>query len=394
MSVWRSPVLYIGILLILLVAGLLGAPFLVDWNRYRATVEDYGRQLTGREVAVTGDISARLFPWPHIRLKGVKVANVPGGLITDVVRAETVEARMLLGSLLGGRVEVSNIRIVKPVFSFERLDTSEVNWWLTPQFTDKAPVEAERISIEDLEIVDGTVFISDTRRGGTAQFEDVDMSLSAQSLLGTVEGQGPARAEAAGRSRSASAPPPTRPASLSGSPSGFRRSKGQASSTSSTAPIPRRAMSRCPEPSPPNPMSRPAASPDSQSKVRALVFKAEHRFPGGPCASAQYRDRARRPRTCRQPPDRQRGDRASGAHLGDGRSALAQLRSRRHARQHGPRGAEERRVPRRPLPLPAGSAGHARRTHQARYRQPRRRRRQARRHQARSRAFGKRPHHP
>ncbi|MDP9137802.1 MAG: AsmA family protein, partial [Pseudomonadota bacterium] len=190
MSVWRSPVLYISILLVVVVAGLLSAPFLVDWNRYRATVEETGRQLTGRDVSVTGDISARLFPWPHIRLEGVRVANVPGTLISDVVRAEVVEARMLLGSLMGGRVEVSNIRIVKPVFSFERLDTSEVNWWLTPKLLHAAPVEAERVSIKDLEIVDGTVFISDTRRGGTAAFNGVDMSVSAQSLLGPWKAKG------------------------------------------------------------------------------------------------------------------------------------------------------------------------------------------------------------
>ncbi len=190
MSVWRSPVLYAGIFLVLLVAGLIGAPFLIDWNGYRGTVEDYARKLTGRDVEVTGDISARLFPWPHLRLKGVRVANEPGTLITDMARAETVEARVLLGSLLGGRVEVSNIRIVKPVISFERLDTGDVNWWLSPQLDGSAPLGADKISIEDLEIVDGTLFVSDTRRGGTAEFDDVDMLISAQSLLGPWKAHG------------------------------------------------------------------------------------------------------------------------------------------------------------------------------------------------------------
>ncbi len=197
MSVWRSPVLYTGIFLVLLVAGLISAPFLIDWNSYRGTVEDYARKLTGRDVTVTGDISVRLFPWPHLRLKGVRVANVPGTLISDVARAETVEARMLLGSLLGGRVEVSNIRIVKPVFSFERLDTSDVNWWLSPKLEGGGSLRAEKISIEDLEIVDGTLFVSDTRRGGTAEFNDVNMSVSAQSLLGPWKARGQLAAQGA-----------------------------------------------------------------------------------------------------------------------------------------------------------------------------------------------------
>ena len=277
MSVWRSPVLYIGILLIAVVAGLLGAPFLVDWNHYRETVEEYGRQLTGRDVAVTGDISVRLFPWPHIRLKGVRVANVPGTLIADVVRAETVEARMLLGSLLGGRVEVSNIRIVKPVFSFERLDTSEVNWWFTPQFAMHAPVEAERISIEDLEIVDGTVFISDTRRGGTAQFEGVDMSLSAQSLLGPWKAKG--ELVQSGRPFSIGISTSTYKA---GEPFGFtfRFSPVEgpglvytfdgAYSAASDEPLTGTITAE--------PYVAASGKSNSQSKVRALVFKAEIGF--------------------------------------------------------------------------------------------------------------------
>ena len=48
MSVWRSPLLYLGIALILIAAAALAAPLYIDWNSYRADIEDYGRQLTGR----------------------------------------------------------------------------------------------------------------------------------------------------------------------------------------------------------------------------------------------------------------------------------------------------------------------------------------------------------
>lgn len=64
MSVWRSPIAYVGVVLVLLIAGLSGAPLLIDWNNYRGAIEDYGRSVTGREFVVAGDISARLFPWP------------------------------------------------------------------------------------------------------------------------------------------------------------------------------------------------------------------------------------------------------------------------------------------------------------------------------------------
>src|SRR5687768_5030867 len=190
MSVWKSPILYVGIALVLSLVGLLSAPFIVDWNSYRASVEDYGRKLTGREVVISGDISARLFPWPRLRLEGVRIANPAGAAIPDLVKAEAIEARMLLGSLISGHVEVSDIRVEKPVFALERLETGEASWWLRPQLKGGIPIGAERISVEDLEIVDGQIFLSDSRRGGTAQFDDFDAVLSSQTLLGPWKARG------------------------------------------------------------------------------------------------------------------------------------------------------------------------------------------------------------
>ena len=49
MKVWKSPVFYFGMLLVVAVVGLLLAPFVVDWNGYRADLEAYGKKLTGRD---------------------------------------------------------------------------------------------------------------------------------------------------------------------------------------------------------------------------------------------------------------------------------------------------------------------------------------------------------
>ena len=190
MSIWKSPIVYVGITLVLLVIGLLSAPFIIDWNGYRAALEDYGSQLTGRRVVISGDISARIFPWPRLRLERVSIANPEGAANRDLVNAEAVEARMLLGSLISGHVEVSDIRIEKPVFALERLESGSASWWITPRLREGMPIGAERISVENLEIVDGKILLSDSRRGGTAQFEDFDAVLSSQTLLGPWKARG------------------------------------------------------------------------------------------------------------------------------------------------------------------------------------------------------------
>ncbi|MGH6875155.1 MAG: AsmA family protein, partial [Aestuariivirgaceae bacterium] len=190
MSVWKSPIVYVGITLVLLVLGLLSAPFVVDWNGYRAALEDYGSQLTGRRVVIAGDISARVFPWPRLRLESVSIANPEGASSPNLVNAKAVEARMLLGSLISGHVDVSDIRIERPVFALERLESGAASWWITPRLREGAPIGAERISVENLEIVDGKILLSDSRRGGTAQFDDFDAVLSSQTLLGPWKARG------------------------------------------------------------------------------------------------------------------------------------------------------------------------------------------------------------
>jgi uncharacterized protein involved in outer membrane biogenesis len=190
MSVWKSPILYVGIALVVLVAALLSAPFLINWDSYRASFEDYGRKLTGREVAISGDISARVFPWPRLRLEGVRIANPEGAANPYLVTAEAIEARMLLPSLISGHVEVTDIRVERPVFAFERLESGVGSWWLNPELEAGIPIGAERISVEDLEIVDGKILLSDRRRGGTAVFDDFDATLSSHTLLGPWKARG------------------------------------------------------------------------------------------------------------------------------------------------------------------------------------------------------------
>ena len=99
MKVWKSPVLYFGVLLVIVVIGLLAAPFIIDWNGYRADLEAYGKKLTGREVIVEGPVSARLFPWPRLTVENVK--KTMGLDITIVTSAETDEEGRELLKLIG-----------------------------------------------------------------------------------------------------------------------------------------------------------------------------------------------------------------------------------------------------------------------------------------------------
>ena len=65
----RSPLLIVGTLLVLLLAGALATPFFVNWSTYRAEIEEYGRTILGREVKIAGPIDIQILPLPTLTLE-------------------------------------------------------------------------------------------------------------------------------------------------------------------------------------------------------------------------------------------------------------------------------------------------------------------------------------
>ncbi|MGI9464684.1 MAG: AsmA family protein, partial [Aestuariivirgaceae bacterium] len=166
---WRSPLLYLGIALILIAGAALTAPLYIDWNSYRTDIEDYGRQLTGRKVHIGGDIRARLFPWPVVWLEKVRVENPPGAKLPDLMRADQIEMRLALAPLVSGKFVVEGVRVDQPAFAFERLATGAGTWQLQPRVTLTEMVNVEAVTVAGIEIVDGVVVLADGRRGGAAK---------------------------------------------------------------------------------------------------------------------------------------------------------------------------------------------------------------------------------
>ncbi len=184
MSAWRSPLLHVGIAIILMVAATLVAPHVIDWNRYRPQIETWGQHLTGRKVEVRGDVRVSLFPWPTITLHDVSMANPPGSRQPDLLQADEIEARLSLAALFGGRLEVERVRFRRPLIALERLGDGTGTWQLAPRARMHLPFSPERIAIAGIRIEAGTVMFMDARRGGEARLADVNAIISAPRLIG------------------------------------------------------------------------------------------------------------------------------------------------------------------------------------------------------------------
>ncbi|MFT3987072.1 AsmA family protein [Aestuariivirga sp.] len=162
MTVWKSPILYLGILLLVAVLGLLAAPYVVDWNSYRTDLEAYGHKLTGRKVRIAGPISVQLFPWPSLTAQDVHLADADGR--TDFASAGQMKVRMQLAGLFSGTIQVESVEIEKPVITIERSAEGQGNWQFSPAADLAANELLGRVKLDQISLTDAVVHIIDHRR--------------------------------------------------------------------------------------------------------------------------------------------------------------------------------------------------------------------------------------
>ena len=193
MKVWKSPVLYLGVILLAAVITALLAPFVLDWNSYRPGLENYGRKLTGREVTIAGPISVRFFPWPSLTAHDVHIANAPGFKEPEFARAARITARMQLAGLFNGTIDVESIEIDQPVVTIERTSAGEGNWRFIPLADLTRSKLLDRVKLDEITLNGATIRIEDARRGKGA----VELKLP-QARLASPGITGPWRLTAAG----------------------------------------------------------------------------------------------------------------------------------------------------------------------------------------------------
>lgn len=132
---------YSLIVLGIVVAVLLAAPFFIDVNDYKAEIEQGVENATGRKLSV-GAISASLFPWVGVQLDDVHLANRAGFSERDFLAVQRLHVKLALLPLLSKEVEIKHFEVVSPKVYLERHANGETNWGdLVSQGGNAAPAE-------------------------------------------------------------------------------------------------------------------------------------------------------------------------------------------------------------------------------------------------------------
>ncbi|MGH7247938.1 MAG: AsmA family protein, partial [Pseudomonadota bacterium] len=172
----QNTLLGVGIALILALVSALVAPLVIDWNRYRATVEAEASRLTGLDVRVNGTIDARLLPSPALTLRDVTIGQAGQA---PQFRAATLKVEVALGPLLGGRVEASNVQLIGAQLYLGLDRAGAVRWpALSPSFRPQA------LSISHFNIEDGRVILTDAASGSRLVLQKVWFSGHMSSFAG------------------------------------------------------------------------------------------------------------------------------------------------------------------------------------------------------------------
>ncbi|MEQ9171779.1 MAG: AsmA family protein [Rhodospirillales bacterium] len=196
----------LSVFFVLVIGVLLIGPSLVDWNSYTDDIADQVEKVTGRKVIIGGPVSVQVLPRPRLHVADVHLANIGGSKDARMASLESLEVRIAAMALLGGKVRVETVKLVRPTVLLERLADGRVNWDFSRRSAAKdsggspqgAPAETPApaggagpgIAVDNFTVEGGTIVYRDLQKGREEAVTGIDARISAASLNGPVESDG------------------------------------------------------------------------------------------------------------------------------------------------------------------------------------------------------------
>jgi uncharacterized protein involved in outer membrane biogenesis len=196
----------IGVLLAALVAVALVVPNFVDLNRYKGQVTSQVRAVTGRDLAIAGDIELSVLPSIALEADDIRLSNAEGASAADMVALKALRVRVALLPLLGGDVQVESVILSEPVIEIESFADGGTNLDFRPEApaggakpasgggagggAGSVPEAEPPIRLDSVVIENGTVIFRDQAAGTIERVENLDLTLKAASLNGPFEAEG------------------------------------------------------------------------------------------------------------------------------------------------------------------------------------------------------------
>ena len=189
----------VGAVVLVVLAVALLAPVFIDLNDFKPQIAREVEAATGRKLVITGDIDARVLPSPGASVRGIRFANIEGASAANMATLDSVEVDLALGPLLRGDIQVRRITLVKPVITVEVLADGRSSLDIGPgddaadaetAASDSPESGSPAVRVDRVVIEQGSISYSDSTSGNTIQIDEIDATLSAESLQGPFAGVG------------------------------------------------------------------------------------------------------------------------------------------------------------------------------------------------------------
>src|ERR1700691_5382554 len=198
----------IGILIIilLLVAAALAAPFVIPTDIYKAKLIAAVKDSTGRELKIDGPISFSLLPQITLSAQDVSFANAAGGIASDMVQLKSMALKLKLLPLLTGTVEIDSLVLVDPAIALEIDKQGRPNWdFSQTESPPGAPAPASEtgnkggglsalssLRLGEIQLQNGEVSYADQRSEKRWDASAINVTLSMANIDSPLAAQGSA----------------------------------------------------------------------------------------------------------------------------------------------------------------------------------------------------------
>lgn len=165
-----------SLLLLLVLAGLLVAPHFVDWNRYRPQLVEIAEHLTGRPIAIEGNLDLSLLPTPTLSASGIRVGHGDGSP-GDAARIKSLDARIAFAPLLAGHIRVRSVALIEPEIAAKSGLPGILSWQ-----TGDDGLQAGALDLDSVIVVDGRVAATE----GWPDISGINAELVADAAAGSL----------------------------------------------------------------------------------------------------------------------------------------------------------------------------------------------------------------
>lgn len=121
-----------------LLAALLLLVLLFDWNWLKRPIEALVEDQLGRDIQIAGDLDAEFSLTPRIVAHDVTLANAEWGTEPDMLQVDRLSFVLDVRTLIGGRLDVSDISLEGADVLVERSAEGEINWQLEREEDEEA----------------------------------------------------------------------------------------------------------------------------------------------------------------------------------------------------------------------------------------------------------------